>query len=101
MVATQRWIRLIGASLALLAGCGPNPAEESKADAGALYFSNWEGEIGRNTLPDEAKNHTYLMVGGLFTSFALELLVYPAIYAIWKWRGEMQGGRAVPQPKMV
>jgi Cu(I)/Ag(I) efflux system membrane protein CusA/SilA len=26
------------------------------------------------------------MVGGLFTSFALELLVYPAIYAIWKSR---------------
>ena len=24
------------------------------------------------------------MIGGLFTSFALELLVYPAIYAIWK-----------------
>jgi len=29
------------------------------------------------------------MVGGLFTSFALELLVYPAIYAIWKTRVEM------------
>jgi Cu(I)/Ag(I) efflux system membrane protein CusA/SilA len=26
------------------------------------------------------------MVGGLFTSFALELLVYPPIYAIWKSR---------------
>ncbi len=26
------------------------------------------------------------MVGGLFTSFILELLVYPAIYAIWKSR---------------
>jgi len=29
------------------------------------------------------------MVGGLFTSFALELLVYPAIYAIWKSRSIM------------
>jgi Cu(I)/Ag(I) efflux system membrane protein CusA/SilA len=27
------------------------------------------------------------MVGGLFTSFALELLVYPALFAIWKGRG--------------
>jgi Cu(I)/Ag(I) efflux system membrane protein CusA/SilA len=27
------------------------------------------------------------MVGGLLTSFALELLVYPAIFAIWKSRG--------------
>jgi Cu(I)/Ag(I) efflux system membrane protein CusA/SilA len=28
------------------------------------------------------------MVGGLVTSFALELLVYPVIYYIWKGRGE-------------
>jgi len=27
------------------------------------------------------------MVGGIFTSFLLELLVYPAIYEIWKSRG--------------
>jgi Cu(I)/Ag(I) efflux system membrane protein CusA/SilA len=26
------------------------------------------------------------MVGGIFTSFALELLVYPAIYEVWRWR---------------
>jgi copper/silver efflux system protein len=25
------------------------------------------------------------MVGGIFTSFVLELLLYPAIYEIWKW----------------
>jgi Cu(I)/Ag(I) efflux system membrane protein CusA/SilA len=24
------------------------------------------------------------MIGGLFTSFALELLVYPAVYYLWK-----------------
>jgi len=34
------------------------------------------------------------MVGGIFTSFILELLVYPAIYATWKWRGEMRQGSA-------
>ncbi len=34
------------------------------------------------------------MVGGLFTSFLLELLVYPAVYFIWKWRFEMKRGRA-------
>jgi Cu(I)/Ag(I) efflux system membrane protein CusA/SilA len=34
------------------------------------------------------------MVGGLFSSFALELLVYPAIYAVWKWRFEMKKGSA-------
>jgi Cu(I)/Ag(I) efflux system membrane protein CusA/SilA len=26
------------------------------------------------------------MVGGIFTSFLLELAVYPALYEVWKWR---------------
>lgn len=30
------------------------------------------------------------MVGGLFSSFLLELLVYPAVYALWKWNFEMK-----------
>lgn len=30
------------------------------------------------------------MIGGIFTSFFLELLVYPAIYALWKWRAEVK-----------
>jgi len=30
------------------------------------------------------------MVGGIFTSFALELLVYPVLYFIWKWHFEMR-----------
>lgn len=34
------------------------------------------------------------MVGGLFTSFILELLVYPPVYAMWKWRYEMKYGAA-------
>ena len=29
------------------------------------------------------------MVGGVFSSFLLELLVYPVLYAIWKWHFEM------------
>jgi Cu(I)/Ag(I) efflux system membrane protein CusA/SilA len=32
------------------------------------------------------------MIGGLVTSFILELLVYPPIYAIWKWNFEMKRG---------
>ncbi len=31
------------------------------------------------------------MLGGLVTSFLLELLVYPAIYKLWKRRTELQG----------
>ncbi|HLP59618.1 MAG TPA: efflux RND transporter permease subunit, partial [Candidatus Deferrimicrobium sp.] len=30
------------------------------------------------------------MVGGLFTSFLMELLVYPAIYFLWKWHTEVK-----------
>ncbi len=43
------------------------------------------------------------MVGGLFTSFILELLVYPAIYFIWKWNFEMRRGEApwIVQPTPV
>ena len=25
------------------------------------------------------------MIGGIVTSFVLELVVYPAVYEIWKW----------------
>ncbi|MEK7310029.1 MAG: CusA/CzcA family heavy metal efflux RND transporter [Planctomycetota bacterium] len=32
------------------------------------------------------------MVGGLATSFIMELLVYPPIYLLWKWHGEMKKG---------
>ena len=30
------------------------------------------------------------MIGGIFTSFLLELMVYPAIYEIWKWNFEVK-----------
>jgi len=29
------------------------------------------------------------MVGGVFTSFALELLVYPVLFTLWKWNTEL------------
>jgi Cu(I)/Ag(I) efflux system membrane protein CusA/SilA len=31
------------------------------------------------------------MVGGLVTSFILELLVYPAVYLLWKGKGMPDG----------
>ena len=34
------------------------------------------------------------MIGGLFTSFLMELLVYPAVYLLWKWHSDVK--RAVP-----
>ena len=30
------------------------------------------------------------VIGGLFTSFILELMVYPAIYEVWKWHFEVK-----------
>jgi Cu(I)/Ag(I) efflux system membrane protein CusA/SilA len=30
------------------------------------------------------------MVGGILTSFLLELVVYPAIYELWKWHAEVK-----------
>jgi len=37
------------------------------------------------------------MVGGVFTSFVLELLVYPVLYFIWKWHVEVRRA-PVPSP---
>ncbi len=34
------------------------------------------------------------MIGGLVTSFGLELLVYPSVYYLWKWNYEMKKGKA-------
>lgn len=36
------------------------------------------------------------MVGGIFTSFILELVVYPAIYAIWKWHFDVKRNPSPP-----
>ena len=30
------------------------------------------------------------VIGGIFTSFLLELMVYPPIYQIWKWNTEVK-----------
>jgi Cu(I)/Ag(I) efflux system membrane protein CusA/SilA len=38
------------------------------------------------------------LVGGIFTSFILELVVYPAIYAIWKWHFEVKKQPAAEGP---
>ncbi|OGP71047.1 MAG: cation transporter [Deltaproteobacteria bacterium RBG_13_58_19] len=37
-----------------------------------------------------AKRIAAPMVGGVFTSFLLELLIYPAIYFLWKWHREVK-----------
>jgi Cu(I)/Ag(I) efflux system membrane protein CusA/SilA len=41
----------------------------------------WSTGAGADTM----KRIAAPMIGGIFTSFIMELCVYPAIYAIWKW----------------
>jgi Cu(I)/Ag(I) efflux system membrane protein CusA/SilA len=41
------------------------------------------------------------MVGGVVTSFLLELLIYPAIYTIWKWWADVRPARPVPMPRQL
>jgi copper/silver efflux system protein len=46
----------------------------------------WSTGAGADTM----KRIAAPMIGGIFTSFLLELLVYPALYEIWKWNGELR-----------
>lgn len=39
---------------------------------------------------DVMKRITAPMVGGIITSAVLSLLIYPAIYVLWKWWAEVQ-----------
>ncbi len=39
------------------------------------------------------------MIGGIFTSFLLELVVYPGIYQIWKWNFELKGRAPLEVPR--
>jgi len=46
---------------------------------------------------DVMKHIAAPMLGGIVTSFLMELLVYPAIYEIWKWNFEMKKRPLAPK----
>jgi Cu(I)/Ag(I) efflux system membrane protein CusA/SilA len=46
--------------------------------------------LSTGTGADVMKRIAAPMIGGILTSFLLELLVYPAIYEIWKWHFEVK-----------
>jgi Cu(I)/Ag(I) efflux system membrane protein CusA/SilA len=48
-----------------------------------------------NAGADVMKRIAAPMLGGIITSFAMELLVYPVIFTIWKWNFEMKKGETV------
>jgi Cu(I)/Ag(I) efflux system membrane protein CusA/SilA len=62
------------------------------ATAGLLPIM-WSAGIGA----DMMKRVAAPLVGGLATSFILELLVYPAVYTMWKWRFDMRRGKGLLQ----
>jgi Cu(I)/Ag(I) efflux system membrane protein CusA/SilA len=49
-----------------------------------------------NAGADVMKRIAAPMFGGILASFAMELLVYPAVFTIWKWNFEMNRPEAAP-----
>jgi len=49
---------------------------------------------------DVMKHIAAPMIGGIITSFLLELVVYPAVYQIWKWNFEVKS-QLSPEPALV
>jgi Cu(I)/Ag(I) efflux system membrane protein CusA/SilA len=48
---------------------------------------------GHGTGADVMKRIAAPMIGGVITSGILELLIYPAIYTLWKWRWEVRAAQ--------
>lgn len=55
-----------------------------------MFFGLVPIMLSIGTSADVMKRIAAPMVGGIFTSFLLELLVYPAIYQIWKWNFDLK-----------
>ena len=53
---------------------------------------------GHGAGADVMKRIAAPMVGGVVTSFALELLVYPVIFVIWKWHSDLKPALAKAMP---
>jgi len=60
----------------------------------ALLPIMWSMGAGADTM----KRIAAPMIGGIFTSFLLELLVYPGVYEIWKWNFFLKRGRVLDEP---
>ncbi len=81
--------RLTVALLGLLfwaAPCRAGQANSSDLDCMGLVPIMWSTGTGTDVM----KRIGAPMIGGIFTSFIMELLVYPAIYTIWKWGWEVK-----------
>jgi Cu(I)/Ag(I) efflux system membrane protein CusA/SilA len=56
---------------------------------------------GHGAGADVMKRIAAPMIGGLFTSFAMELLVYPAVYLLWKWHSDVKKAGHTPEPALA
>jgi len=64
----------------------------------ATTASGSSDHAGHRTGSDVWKRIAAPMIGGILTSFLLELIVYPAIYEIWKWHYEVKPALAAESP---
>ncbi len=62
----------------------------------ALVPIMWSVGAGADTM----KRIAAPMIGGIFTSFLLELLVYPGVYEIWKWHFVLKRERGAALPAL-
>jgi Cu/Ag efflux pump CusA len=84
------------ASSQLCRDCGQESVRPKAMTVAAAFTGllpiMWSTETGSDLM----KRIAAPMVGGLVTSFLLELLVYPAIYYLWR-RREVTDGPAAPE----
>jgi Cu(I)/Ag(I) efflux system membrane protein CusA/SilA len=66
----------------------------------AILFGLLPILFGQGSGADVMKRIAAPMIGGLFTSFLMELLVYPPIYLLWKWR-EVRRTAEGPTPTLA
>jgi len=57
---------------------------------GCMFMGLFPIMWSTGTGADVMKRIAAPLIGGIFTSFVMELVVYPAIYAIWKWNFEVK-----------
>jgi Cu(I)/Ag(I) efflux system membrane protein CusA/SilA len=57
---------------------------------GCMFMGLFPIMWSTGTGADVMKRIAAPMIGGIFTSFVMELVVYPAIYAVWKWNFEVK-----------
>lgn len=57
-----------------------------------LVPTMWSAGTGANVM----KRIAAPLIGGIVSSFVLELLVYPAIYEVWKWQFDLKHGAREP-----